>query len=197
MDSVRHVIAVLFAITIPPALAYWFLLHPFVGFWRRLGPGRSWTLLGLFFVVTIGGCWLLRGAIVGRDLGTSIPLAIAGGFLYAVSAVIDVRARRHLKFHILAGLPEIRGIGNSSALLRSGIYARIRHPRYLAFTIALAGFALVANHLGLYIMALLALPVLWALIVVEERELRARFGDAYREYERTVPRLFPRLRSDS
>jgi len=34
----------------------------------------------------------------------------------------------------------------------------------------------------------------YLLLVLEERELLDRFGDAYREYQRDVPRLIPRLR---
>jgi protein-S-isoprenylcysteine O-methyltransferase Ste14 len=36
---------------------------------------------------------------------------------------------------------------------------------------------------------------MYAVVVVEERELRERFGLAYEEYCRQVPRFVPKLRS--
>ena len=45
----------------------------------------------------------------------------------------------------------------------------------------------------------LAVAVWWALMAVvialEEREMRTRFGAAYRDYSRKVPRFFPRRES--
>ena len=42
-------------------------------------------------------------------------------------------------------------------------------------------------------MVLLMLPALWILILLEERELKQRFGTEYEEYLSAVPRLIPRL----
>jgi len=195
MNTARYVVAVLLAISLPAAVGYWFLVHPFVGFWRRLGPRTSYIVLAIFFVVAMGLCWRIRATLLGRDLGTSSPFVVTGLALYLMAAFIDVRVRRHLRFPILAGLPEIRGTGDAGAMLRAGIYARVRHPRYLAFVIGGIGMALFSNFAGIYAMTVIMIPLLYALILFEERELVARFGDPYREYQRTVPRLIPHLRS--
>jgi protein-S-isoprenylcysteine O-methyltransferase Ste14 len=55
-----------------------------------------------------------------------------------------------------------------------------------------AGFALIANYLVLYVMLALLVPAIWLVVVLEERELRRRFGAAYAEYSRRVPRFIPR-----
>ena len=49
-----------------------------------------------------------------------------------------------------------------------------------------------ANFVGLYLTALLVTPLLWLLIVLEERKLVEPFGDDYRAYQREVPRFIPR-----
>ena len=55
-------------------------------------------------------------------------------------------------------------------------------------------YPLLINYLGLYILFLLVIPMgLW-LLALEKRELVDRFGDAYRQYQREVPQLIPRLR---
>ena len=38
-------------------------------------------------------------------------------------------------------------------------------------------------------------PILHLVVLLEERELLERFGDAYRDYAGRVPRYVPRLRS--
>ncbi len=193
MDKARYVIAVLLVVTLPPAVAYWFLVHPFIAFWRRLGARLSYVILAAFFVAAMGAGWVWRATLVGRDLGTSMPLVLVGLALYMTAAVIDFHVRRHLRFPILAGLPEIRGTGDAGALLNKGIYAHIRHPRYTGFLVGGIGMALFTNYLGIYVLTLIILPALFLLILLEERELDARFGDTYREYRRTVPRFIPRL----
>jgi protein-S-isoprenylcysteine O-methyltransferase Ste14 len=63
------------------------------------------------------------------------------------------------------------------------------------FLVALAGWSLVANYLALYGVLALWLPGVWLIAVLEERELRNRFGAEYDAYSRRVPRFLPRLRS--
>jgi protein-S-isoprenylcysteine O-methyltransferase Ste14 len=78
-------------------------------------------------------------------------------------------------------------------LVTEGIYARIRHPRYLSVLLGLVGLALMANYFGIYVVVAAFVPGLYAIIILEERELVERFGDAYRDYCKRVPRLIPRL----
>jgi protein-S-isoprenylcysteine O-methyltransferase Ste14 len=70
----------------------------------------------------------------------------------------------------------------------------VRHPRYLSALVSLVGIALLSNYIGLYIFVLLLIPVGYVTMVLEERELVERFGDAYCQYQREVPRIIPRFR---
>ena len=54
---------------------------------------------------------------------------------------------------------------------------------------------LISNHLALYGVFALWLPGVWLIAVLEERELRVRFGAEYDTYCRRVPRFVPRLGS--
>lgn len=88
----------------------------------------------------------------------------------------------------------LRGRPYASLPLRAPLlYKRVRHPLYLGWTLAFwatptmtLGHLLFAGMMTLY-MALAAL--------VEERDLVAQHGDAYRDYQRRVPMFIPRLRA--
>ena len=77
----------------------------------------------------------------------------------------------------------------SQRLLCEGIYARMRHPRYLEIFLALGFCALFSNYLAGYAMLAGSVPVLLAIIHIEERELRERFGEEYVDYCARVPRF--------
>ncbi|HVT15215.1 MAG TPA: isoprenylcysteine carboxylmethyltransferase family protein [Thermoanaerobaculia bacterium] len=190
----RYAMGVLLAVAVPPALLYWFIVHPFIGFWRRVGARRTFWFLGVFYAVTIAALFPVRDRLLGRDLGTN-PLAISLAVpLVVASAWVSRRRRRQLKFAMLAGLPELSPEQHGVGLLTEGIYGRIRHPRYVEFVLGSLGWALFANYGGLYVLLALSCAVLFLVVLLEERELRARFGQAYVDYSLSVPRFVPRRR---
>ena len=71
----------------------------------------------------------------------------------------------------------------------------VRHPRYLAVMIGIAGYTLVVNYFGLYLLYLGSMSALLLVVILEERELAHRFGGEYSEYRSRVPALIPRIDS--
>lgn len=189
----RYWIAVLLAISLPPSIVYWFIIHPFIGFWRRRGLRATVAFLTVFYLASMGALIPFRKLLVGRDLGTSVPLIVAAVPLLIVSGIISRKRGRHLKFRTLAGVPEIAPEEHGIGLLQEGIYARIRHPRYAEFILGLTGWSLFANYIGLYVISAVSIALLLVIVVIEERELRQRFGPAYDEYAARVPRFIPRI----
>lgn len=190
----RYVIGALLAISVPPAMVYWFILHPFIGFWRRVGMKPTFWFLGVFLAGGMAAFYPFRDALLGRDLGTSWPGIALALPLVVIAGVISRKRKRHLPFKTLAGVPEVSPQTHGIGLLTEGIYGRIRHPRYVEFTLALVGYSLFANYLGLYILTALALAGLYLIVLIEERELRQRYGQAYADYSARVPRFVPRWR---
>ena len=88
--------------------------------------------------------------------------------------------------------------GPRPAFVLAGPYLRTRNPLYAGLVLALGGGALAAASWGLALGALVAGvgAHLWV-VRVEEPRLQARFGAAYAEYLRRVPRWMPTLRRDS
>ena len=132
----------------------------------------------------------MRSVLVGRDLGWDPRVFAVGVVLYAISVRVELRTRRHLKFRTLAGVPELEG--EADVLLHEGIYADVRHPRYLAVLVGLMSYALMINYTGLYFVAVAALPGIALIVAFEERELTERFGQAYLDYKQRVPAFLPR-----
>jgi len=191
MDTARHVLGVLLVISLPPAIAYWLLIHPFAWFWRKLGPRVSFLTVGSLCVLVGMGFYRFRTVLLGTDLGTNWPFIALGAVLYGASAWITVITRRQLKLSTLAGLPEVSDSEEANPLLQEGIYDIIRHPRYLSVVIGTAGFALVVNYRGAYLVVLASMAGLFLVALMEERELATRYGSEYVEYRARVPSIFP------
>jgi protein-S-isoprenylcysteine O-methyltransferase Ste14 len=62
------------------------------------------------------------------------------------------------------------------------------------FAVGIVGWALVLDFVGVYLMAAGAILCLLAIVPLEEKELRERFGRDYEEYAERVPRYLPRRR---
>ena len=195
MNGIRYWLAVILMVSGPPAILWWFVVHPFIGFWRRLGKLLSSLIVLALMLVA---CYLLyqaRDALLFRDLGTNRLIWAPAFLLFVLSGYLDARAKKHLKLHIMTGMPELDPEHSGTPMLKEGIYASVRHPRYAAVIVGVAGVALFVNYLGIYVFTVLAVPALWLVVILEERELAERFGREYEQYRSEVPMFIPRLRS--
>ncbi len=106
MDTARHVVAVIIIVSFPPAFGFWLLAHPFMRFWRSLGPGLSYAIILCACIAGGVVTYRLRDSLLTVDYGTVPafwPLAV---LLYGLAIYIEIRVRRHLKRKILLGVPE-------------------------------------------------------------------------------------------
>ncbi len=192
MDSFRYALAVLAVVAFLPAFSFWFLIHPFVARWRKLGAAWAYAVGFGTMAMEIWVLYLLRGVLVGPDLGSHpVPLVLAFAPL-GLGSWIGIGVRLRLPMDTQLGLPELSPERHSTELITDGIYAWMRHPRYVAATLALAAFALIANHLGPYLVLCLFVVLIHAVVLLEERELHQRFGVEYDGYCKRVPRYVPR-----
>jgi protein-S-isoprenylcysteine O-methyltransferase Ste14 len=191
MSTSRYIIAVLLVISIPPAIAWWFVIHPFVDFWRKVGKPITYTLMTVLFLGGVVGLFAIRDALVLTDLGTNWITVGAAAVLIIPALWLAVLRAKHLSFAILTGVPELDADGAGGVLLNEGIYSVIRHPRYVEVVLGTFAYAAFANYLGGYIIALLTIPAVHAIVVLEEEELAARFGEQYEAYRASVPRYVP------
>ena len=83
----------------------------------------------------------------------------------------------------------------ADGLVIAGIYHHSRNPMYVGNVLIAAGLA-VASNSWISIAVTIPLVVLTysAIVAAEEKYLSEKFGDAYAEYRRDVPRWLPRVR---
>jgi protein-S-isoprenylcysteine O-methyltransferase Ste14 len=81
----------------------------------------------------------------------------------------------------------------STGLLLAGPYRYVRNPLYLGNIIAAVAIGLIGPPMVTALVVVGNVAFVLRLISVEERYLTAAHGQPYRDYCRTVPRLFPRF----
>ena len=193
MDTARYIIAVLTWVGLPPAVIYWFIIHPFAERWRRLGVAKTMTIVFTIFVALAVALFLVRDLFLVREFSTHWTLWVAAAVSYLISVAIEVRCRKVLKFKTLTGVPELKEDQTERKLLNEGIYAKVRHPRYVSVTFGALAMALFANYLAVWIMVPALMLSLYLIAVLEERELVRSLGTVYEEYQRQVPMFIPRF----
>jgi protein-S-isoprenylcysteine O-methyltransferase Ste14 len=191
MDKARWFVAVMMIVWLPPAIAAWYVIHPFTRFWRRLGTVASFCVIYSLLISAAVLLWHFSPALIGRDLGFQPRLLALAVPAAGVGGVIATRRRKYLNQRILVGVPEISK-ADKGRLLCEGIYARTRNPRYLEFLALSFVYVAFANYTGTWVLYALTFPAIHLVVLLEERELRERFGAEYEEYCRRVPRYLPR-----
>ncbi|HSC76813.1 MAG TPA: isoprenylcysteine carboxylmethyltransferase family protein [Pseudomonadales bacterium] len=79
----------------------------------------------------------------------------------------------------------------SHQLAQTGLYARIRHPQYVAFILIMLGFLLQWPTLPTLVMFPVLVFMYLRLSIKEEAVAEAEFGDAYRRWAAVTPRFIP------
>jgi protein-S-isoprenylcysteine O-methyltransferase Ste14 len=197
LEATAYYIALFTVVCVPPGIFLWFLIHPFASFWRRLGAVATYLVV-IPVLVSIGAAiYYFRKPLLSIHYEVSFSLVIIAAFFLAMGIYLGILRMRHLTISMLIGIPEISKEGQPGKLLTEGIYSFVRNPRYIEIGFGLAGIALIVNYLAVYVLVILYIPVIYLVVILEERELRKRFGDAYDRYCREVPRFIPRLRRRS
>jgi protein-S-isoprenylcysteine O-methyltransferase Ste14 len=186
-------VALIYAVAFFPAPFFWLIVHPAIRFWRRFGNRSFWVALPLW---TLSGTLLvlLRHRIFAERVSRNALTTIAGAALIALALWIGHHVHRRLGLQRLAGLPEVNPGRYPGGVVRTGIYARVRHPRYLEYMLSFVGLALLTGAVGIFLLAIITILLYLIVAPLEERELREHYGPEYEAYARDVPRFLPRLR---
>ncbi|MCQ3972072.1 MAG: isoprenylcysteine carboxylmethyltransferase family protein [Anaerolineae bacterium] len=177
--------------------------------------GRDWRSFGAFsaFLVALFTemygfpltLYLLSGWLMSRYPGLDL-LAHNSGHLW--QTLFGWQGDPHLDLlHLLSNLVIAVGFIVLSAawkvlyqaqrehqLATTGLYAHLRHPQYVGFSLIMLGFLLQWPTLPTLIMFPILVVMYVRLARREEREALAEFGEAYACYAAHTPAFFPRWR---
>jgi len=85
--------------------------------------------------------------------------------------------------------------GCTSRLITDDIYQCVRHPHHVGVGVFMTSLGLLIGHRWSFLL-IAGTQWLWIfgfLFLVEEPELRSKFGEAYERYRERVPMLVPKL----
>ena len=143
-----------------------------------------------------GGLWVLgqgvllavviAGGPVWRGQWQSVAFTLSGAWLLLVGVVCGVAGTISLGRNLTPFPKPAAGV----SLVRTGIYAIIRHPLYTAVFCGSVGWALVWRSGPALAVALVLAPLFDAKARREEHWLRQQFPE-YAQYARRVRRFIP------
>ncbi len=171
--------------------------------WARLrwGARRVDRWYRLFFslvaIVTFLPVLLLVGVLPDRQLYT-IPapwmwlttmIQLAAVLVFLV-ALFQTDVMRFIGMRQLVRGGEPVPVDQHERLVTSGPYRWVRHPLYFAAIVVLSLWPIMTVNWAAFIAVSTAYFYLGS--IPEEQKLVEEFGEAYRRYQRIVPRLVPR-----
>ncbi len=184
--NIYQIIGLLFFMIMLPIPIGWILIHKTIRFWRKLNK-TSYLLIILFWIGLALIIYQFKDLIISIQF--SYPYFTGVGIMLLVIAFyINYLGSKVFSLKYLIGLPEIK---NESKLITSGVYSKIRHPRYLSYVIASLGLAFLTQLLSLFVIFPIFVVLMYILTLFEEKELIKRFGQEYMEYKRRTGRFLP------
>jgi protein-S-isoprenylcysteine O-methyltransferase len=157
----------------------------------NVAPGADrGSLVILWVTITVA---IVAGILVANSGAHRLPGAAA---LWAVVGLVLLVAGLALRWTAILTLRRAFtvnvAIAKDQRLVEGGVYATLRHPAYTGNLLAFAGFALAFGDWLAWLV--IVLPIVAAFLYrihVEERALRAAFGEDYTRYARRTKRLVP------
>ena len=178
------------------------LKRPIGSWFDHPGDLPEWLRTTLTCVTPLGLLCLIVGAslavrYIDRIIGLHKPLAESVSWAIA-SPILLVGLGLMLwsvwRFLIARGTPV--PFNPPPVLITTGPYRYTRHPMVTGFALLLLGCGIGLQSVALLfiLFPLIVAALAWEIRCFEEPQLIRRFGDAYLEYKKNVPMLFPRLR---
>jgi protein-S-isoprenylcysteine O-methyltransferase Ste14 len=131
----------------------------------------------------------VHGVLNTHILPLTVPGAVLGAALTELGILFAFWARAHLGRNWSARVT----IKTEHELIRTGPYARIRHPIYTGILLALVGTAVAFDSWRVLLAFVLAYISFWIKARREESVLAREFGDRFAEHERSTGMFLPRL----
>ncbi len=116
-----------------------------------------------------------------------IDLVLYAGFaIWVISAILGWLPIIVLKKR--GGVAKGKSYVHTTTLVKTGIYAIVRHPQYTAGLLLGFAFMLISQSYPVIALGVVVVVLLYIDMIMTDRGEMEKFGNEYREYMRTVPR---------
>jgi len=194
IEKSLDVLAFIYALLFFPAPVFWLLIHSGIRFWRRVGNRALLWIAAPLWAANAAALEALHSRLFAERIPRNAFTAAAGAALVIAGLAIGHHVHRVFGLKRLGGLPEVSPGRYRRDVVERGVYAYVRHPRYLEYMLSFAGWSLLTGARGILVLAIASVLMYSFVAPLEERELRNERGEAYSAYARAVPRFIPRLR---
>jgi len=82
-----------------------------------------------------------------------------------------------------------KGHTDSNGLVERGMYAFVRHPEFLGHILIISALVIISQHWINFIVGAILIVLLCLAMIEEEKKNIKKFGNAYRDYMKKVPRI--------
>jgi len=181
--------------------AIFYFLHTFLAnlefkIWLRTKMGNAYkyfrlvySLFSTFFFLFI----LLYGASLDKKyvLVMTELTTYLGYMLAAFGTIVTVKSMKHFSLSTFTGIKAHDDLAEQPEFVRKGMHAYIRHPLYAGLILIFLGFFLFDPVMASLIHFACLIIYLPFGIYFEEKKLIRIYGEAYIQYQKEVPVLFP------
>jgi len=188
-NSFKDILITLLLAVYLPVPFYLLWLHGFHGRWQRIGLSSFAIHIPIYLLMVAAVIYFHRIWSAGAwpwpvwlSLSSIVPLGIAVCLAVWTYATIDRR--------VLHLFQQIRP--RKRRLIRTGILGRIRHPRYVMFSLGAIANILLSGYPLVAVAGVVTIVLFGVVIRMEERELATHFGSEYEAYRKDVPAFIPR-----
>ncbi len=149
----------------------------------------------VLLVETIGYVLIFRNSAGIGFLGNRVvPRNLAGPVIGSVLTWMGIALAIWARYHLAEYWSARVTIKEDHKLIRTGPYARVRHPIYTGLILATIGSAMVIDRWRCVLGVFLVVTGYCFKAKKEESMLTQQFGDAFREHQKHTGFLIPRFR---
>jgi len=122
---------------------------------------------------------LIISTIILYDSADLAGLVYAGWMIIAFGIIFLLCSSKSRK----------KGHAEGIGLVESGMYAFVRHPEFLGHILIIFALVIISQHWISFIVGAILIVLLCLAMIEEEKRNIEKFGDAYRDYMKRVPRI--------
>ena len=122
---------------------------------------------------------LITSTIIHYNSADLVELLYAGWIIMAFGII----------FLLCSSKSRERGHAGGIGLVESGMYAFVRHPEFLGHILIIFALVIISQHWINFIVGAILIVLLCLAMIEEEKRNIEKFGNAYRDYMKRVPRI--------